>query len=142
MIEQQKCKAGIGMTLPQNAPCALVVGLCSHGLAIARSLQRLGVEVHAFEANSAIPGALTNSAVIHYVESIKDDSLVDNLLAFRERIPSSRDIVLFPSNDNNVRVIARHIGRLRGHLSSVGKAASIRSRNFCSRATSKVGAKK
>nr|WP_067297841.1 GNAT family N-acetyltransferase [Marinobacterium profundum] len=102
------------MVLPQNAPCALVVGLCSHGLAIARSLQRLGIEVHAFEANSSIPGALTNSARIHYVESIKDDSLVDDLHAFRQRIPSSRDIVLFPSNDNNVRVIASNIDRLRG----------------------------
>jgi predicted ATP-grasp superfamily ATP-dependent carboligase len=102
------------MKLPQNAACALVVGLCSHGLAIARSLQRLGVEVHALEANALIPGALTNSADIHYVESIKDNSLVDDLLAFRERIPPSRDIVLFPSNDNNVRVIARNIDRLRG----------------------------
>ncbi|MCP8686784.1 GNAT family N-acetyltransferase [Marinobacterium sedimentorum] len=102
------------MILPQNAPCALVVGLCSHGLAIARSLQRLGIEVHAFEANSSIPGALTNSAHIHYVKSIKDNSLVDDLRAFRERIPLSRDIVLFPSNDNNVRVIARNIDRLRG----------------------------
>ncbi|ANG62528.1 hypothetical protein A8C75_08515 [Marinobacterium aestuarii] len=102
------------MILPQNAPCALVVGLCSHGLAIARSLQRLGIEVHAFEANSSIPGALTNSAHIHYVESIKDNSLVDDLRAFRQRIPLSRDIVLFPSNDSNVRVIASNIERLRG----------------------------
>ncbi|WP_020679656.1 GNAT family N-acetyltransferase [Marinobacterium rhizophilum] len=99
---------------PQSAPCALVIGLCSHGLAIARSLQRLGIEVHAFEANSAIPGALTNSAHIHYVENIKDNSLVDDLLAFRQRIPASRDIVLFPSNDNNVRIIASNIDRLRG----------------------------
>ncbi|MEH6648946.1 MAG: GNAT family N-acetyltransferase [Motiliproteus sp.] len=102
------------MGLPKDAPCALVVGLCSHGLAVTRSLRKQGVEVHALEANPGIPGALTNSAQIHLVASIKHDSLIDDLLAFRTRIPAHRRIILFPTNDNNVRVIAKHIDRLSG----------------------------
>ncbi len=101
------------MSFSHNEPCALVVGLCSHGLAISRSLSKAGVEVHAFEANSSIPGFQTKSATIHRVDSIKDPSLIEDLLAFRERMPVAKSIVLFPTNDNNVRVIAEHIDRLK-----------------------------
>lgn len=113
------------MALPKDAPCALVIGLCSHGLAIARSLRKQGVEVHAFEANRSIPGALTNSARIHLVASIKHDSLIDDLLAFRAKIPASRPIILFPTNDNNVRVIAKSVDRLKeAYLLSWEKSAA------------------
>ncbi len=96
-----------------SRPIALVIGLCSHGLAMARALNRSGVEVHALEANMKLPGAFTNSATIHQVKSIKDTTLVDDLVRFRGAIPSHRKIVLLPTNDNNVRVIAANIDLLK-----------------------------
>ena len=43
-------------------PTAVVVGLCAHGLAVARSLGRNGVQVHALEANDTLPGTATRHA--------------------------------------------------------------------------------
>lgn len=93
-------------------PVALVIGLCSHGLAMTRALHDEGIEVHAFEANERLPGYVTNSAHVHKVKNIKTESLIDDLMAFREQIPPGRDIVLFPTNDNNVSVIGRNIDKL------------------------------
>jgi predicted ATP-grasp superfamily ATP-dependent carboligase/phosphoglycolate phosphatase-like HAD superfamily hydrolase len=99
-----------------NEPIALVVGLCSHGLAMTRALHMSGVEVHAFEANPNLPGVKTNSAKIHLIANIKTVSLIDDLLSFRQRIPNNRQIVLFPTNDNNVKVIGQHIETLTPHF--------------------------
>ena len=99
-----------------NEPIALVVGLCSHGLAMTRALHMNGVEVHAFEANPNLPGVKTNSAKIHLIANIKTVSLIDDLLSFRQKIPNNRPIVLFPTNDNNVKVIGQHIETLTPHF--------------------------
>lgn len=99
-----------------NSPIALVIGLCSHGLAMARALRERGIEVHAFEVNHTLPGVWTNSAIVHYVSSVKTQSLIRDLLSFRAKIPASRPIVLFPTNDNNVSVIGNHIGQLTPHF--------------------------
>ena len=98
-----------------TSSCALVIGLCSHGLAISRSLHRFGIEVHAFEPNPELPGFKTRSAEVHQVTSINDEALVDHLIEFRKRIPAEKRIVLFPTNDNNVKVIAENIGEIGRH---------------------------
>lgn len=98
-------------SIPQMS-IALVIGLCSHGLAMVRALHECGAEVHAFESKLDIPGAATTLAKIHRVESIKTDALIAHLIEFRELIPRSVPIVLFCTNDDNVAVVGRAIDQL------------------------------
>lgn len=98
-----------------NNHIALVIGLCSHGLAMTRALTKCGVEVHALEANIDLPGALTSSAKVHKVESIKQESIIDDLISFREKFSVDTKIVLLPTNDNNVKIIAANIALLSPH---------------------------
>ncbi|GAB3100019.1 GNAT family N-acetyltransferase [Aestuariicella hydrocarbonica] len=95
-----------------NNSIALVIGLCSHGIAMCRALKQEGVDVHAFEAKNYLPGAATNTANIHYVKNINENSLIDDLLQFRQAIDRSTAIVLFPTNDNNVRILAENVDRI------------------------------
>jgi predicted ATP-grasp superfamily ATP-dependent carboligase len=98
-----------------NNHIALVIGLCSHGLAMTRALTKCGVNVHALEANFELPGAITNSATVHKVASIKQDSLIDDLLSFRKQFSPTIKIVLIPTNDNNVKIISTNIQLLSEH---------------------------
>lgn len=103
------------MEITQNA-IALVIGLCSHGIAMVRALKGAGVEVHALEAKKSLPGACTNDALVHYVRDINADSLIEDLLAYRQSMDKDRPIVLFPTNDNNVRIIAQHKHKLQPYF--------------------------
>ncbi len=94
---------------------ALVIGLCSHGLAMVRALYLSGAEVHAFESKSDIPGVATCLAKIHTVESVKTDALIRSLLEFRLSIPVSTSIILFCTNDDNVTVVGRAVDQLKAH---------------------------
>jgi len=97
-------------------PIALVVGLCSHGLAMVRALDQCGAEVHAFETKKNIPGVSTKLARIHYVESIKSQELIADLLAFRATISKEIAVVLFCTNDDNVAIVGRGIEQLKSHF--------------------------
>jgi predicted ATP-grasp superfamily ATP-dependent carboligase len=99
----------------ENQPIALVIGLCSHGLAMTRALSRAGVEVHAFEANSSLPGTKTSTAKVHLVASIKNESLVHDLINFKQLQFQNRKIVLLATNDNNVKVIGINLELLKVH---------------------------
>lgn len=99
-----------------SPPLALVIGLCSHGVTISRSLHSKGVEVHAFESNPQNPGIKTNSATVHHVASMKDEGLITDLLAFRKSIPAHRKIVLYATNDKSVELIAANIAELSTHF--------------------------
>jgi len=95
-------------------PSALVVGMCAHGLAVARSLGRRGVQVHALEANDRLPGTTTRHAVLHSACDVNGPGLVDALLELRPRLGHATP-VLFLTNDNMVSVVARAWPRLAGH---------------------------
>ena len=95
-------------------PAAVVVGLCAHGLAISRALAREGVEVHALEANLALPGAATRCATVHAARDINAPALIDELLELRSRLGDGPDPVLLVTNDRMVRVLGTHGDRLRG----------------------------
>jgi len=95
--------------------CVLIIGLCSHGLAIARDLRRASVEVFALESNHALPGAATRCAQVFFVPSINAVTLIDNLLDLSGRIASGRTVVLLPTNDHQVRVLCAQNERLVGH---------------------------
>jgi len=83
---------------------AVVVGMCSHGLAIARSLGRRGVPVTALESNPDLPAIRTRYARVLPAADINGPALVADLLECRRRFDENP--VLFLTNDNMVRIIA------------------------------------
>lgn len=84
---------------------ALVVGLCSHGLATVRALAKCGVEVHAIEADVRLPGVKTKMARVHVADNI-GDKLIEALIQVRKKIGSSEKPVLFLMNDKMVLEVA------------------------------------
>ena len=97
-------------------PSAVVVGMCAHGLAVARSLGRRGVHVHAIEANDRLPGTATRHATLHSVRDVKEAALIDALLEVRPRLGhAALPPVLFLTNDNMVSVVARAWPLLADH---------------------------
>ena len=98
----------------QPSGLAVVVGLCAHGLAVVRALHRDGVPVVALEANRKIPGVRTRAARVVFTEDINGSGLIDGLLELRGELPDAPDPVLFLTNDNMVRVVAREWQRLEG----------------------------
>ena len=91
---------------------ALVIGLCSHGLAMARALKDSGAEVHAFEANKSLAGVQTNAAIVHFIADVKSSLLINDIITFSKSFDKNRQIVLFPSNDVNVKVLGENVDKL------------------------------
>src|SRR5688572_23134949 len=91
----------------RKGPPAVVAGLCAHGLAIVRALARYEIDVHALEAVRTLPGCSTRLATVHPVEEVNGPGVVRALKALRGRIPGTDRPVLFLTNDNMVREVAR-----------------------------------
>ena len=89
-------------------PPAVVIGLCSHGLATARSLARYGVIVHALECDSSLPGFRTRIAKVHWVPEIHGQGLIAALRSLVETLETDSKPVLYPINDKMVECIANH----------------------------------
>lgn len=101
--------------MPSPSPVAVVVGLCAHGLAIARALNDAGVSVTAIEQNSRLPGNRTNRCnEVILTASINDHRLIDALTTFAESLREETHPVLFLTNDNMVRIVGEHWDRLCG----------------------------
>ncbi|MFK7888486.1 MAG: hypothetical protein AB8G16_16615 [Gammaproteobacteria bacterium] len=95
---------------------AVVLGLCAHGLATARTLYRHGIEVHALEPNSELPGSRTRCANVHRVASIHPPELIDTLTRLGKALGTDPKPVLFPINDTMVGEIARHWEQLEPYF--------------------------
>lgn len=97
--------------LPQHsglrAP-AVVVGLAIHGLAIARSLARRGIEVHCLAEASAprAPTEYTRYAKVHRRSGLNTPDLVAVLAELAEARGSDQPMVLFPTSDRMAKHIA------------------------------------
>ena len=100
-------------TVKESAP-AVVVGLCVHGLALARALRAGGVRVLALEADRSLPGTRTRMAEVQWTSDINGPGLIDGLINLRQRLAAEPIPVLYPSNDNMVRVLANDWERLQG----------------------------
>lgn len=98
-----------------NMPPAVVVGLCSHGLATCRALADGGVTVHALESNADLPGNLTRYAQVHRVPAISGPGVVESLLQIRPRLDSPQRPVIFLMNDKMIREVARRWPELESH---------------------------
>lgn len=101
---------GDSMPVSRRVP-ALVVGLCSHGLAICRSLGRRGIPVYALESNADLPGLKTRYAEPIFVRNINGPELVDDLVRVRHRFAEKP--VLYLTNDHMVRVVAHAYEQIR-----------------------------
>lgn len=104
------------MSSTTEQPYAVVVGLCAHGLGIARTLHRAGIRVLALEANPAMPGVRTRCAEVRIVPDINGEGLIEALLGLR--IPSLNPAkpVLLLTNDRMVEVIGRHAEAVARHF--------------------------
>lgn len=95
------------MSVRHDSPWAVVVGLCAHGLAIARSLHRRGIRVIALEANPDLPGTRTKHAQVRFTPDINSDGLPKALLDLRQELGGAGCPVLFLTNDRMVETLGR-----------------------------------
>ena len=96
-----------------NTNAALVIGLCSHGLAVTRALAKEGVTVFAVEQNFDLPGTKTNSVKqIFPVKSFEAVDLVPALLQIRQQLSEWQNVVLMPTNDNHVKIVGEALAKL------------------------------
>lgn len=89
---------------------AVVVGLCTHGLAICRSLGRKGIPVYALESNKGLPGLKTRYARKTLVSNINGPELIDDLVEVCNEFDEKP--VLFLTNDNMVRTVAKFYDKI------------------------------
>lgn len=80
---------------------------------MARSLAKAGIEVLGLEADEALPGFSTIRAEVIKARDINGEGLIDELLALASA-RSLQGAVLYLTNDNMVRVVARNWRRLEG----------------------------
>lgn len=88
-------------------PCAVVVGLCAHGLTIARSLHAAGVRVVALEVNRNLPGTRTRCADVRFVSDINGPGLIDALVRLAPALGLPTP-VLFLTNDRMIETVGAH----------------------------------
>lgn len=115
------------MNAEVKSRAAVVLGGCAHGLATSRALWRFGVPVYMLESDTALPGASTRSAKLVPARDINGPGLIDALLELDRRESFAEPPVLFPVNDNMVRVLCEHWDALDGRyaLSWVDKRNEI-----------------
>ncbi|MCT6699038.1 hypothetical protein [Rheinheimera sp. 4Y26] len=103
------------MQAKKNA-AVLIIGLCSHGLAMARALHKENVVVYAVEKNMSLPGVQTNCVEkVFQVDSFEDTYLKNALITIRNTLSQWKDIVLMPTNDNHVKFVGSHIQEICQH---------------------------
>lgn len=107
---------GSGRIAAGGGPAALVLGLDSHGLAVARAIADARVPVYALCEDAQMPGDLTNRARRTFrAASLTDDRMLPALLAARRELAGHSEVALLAINDKQVEVIARHLDELRPH---------------------------
>ena len=102
----------------EDSAAVLVVGFTIQGLAIARALSEAGITVYALEKSlrpervvDINPLAYTRYATLFESDRLLGPDLVDTLLHLRSSIPE-KQVVLFPTSDNTVKVFAEYWERL------------------------------
>ena len=115
IVSSQIIQSALSGAPGKSSVPAVVVGACSHGLAVIRAIAKGNVEVHVLEANSALPGLRSRYCIPHLVDDINGEGLITNLILLRKRISPSERPVLFLTNDHMVRQVAMHIDSLATH---------------------------
>jgi len=117
------------MTDVPPKPPAVVLGLCAHGLAVARALDACGVAVHGVEQDASLPGCRSRAARLTLVRDINGPGLIEALLDGRRPWSGGPPPVLYPTNDNMVRTLADAWPALEGRyrLSWSERRTAVRS---------------
>jgi D-aspartate ligase len=102
---------------------AVVVGLCTHGLAIVRSLGRRGIPVVALESNPRVPGRRTRYAEAVDATDVNGPALISDLVRLRDRFRENP--VLFLTNDNMVRVVAEGLAEIRSRYTLLWSESEV-----------------
>lgn len=89
-------------------PIALVLGFSIHGLAVARALHSSGIQVHAVSESGDLPTCKTSVATVHIDDRINSENAIDCLQDIRKKLSRERQVVLFPTNDKIVGLLADH----------------------------------
>ncbi|MCK7493607.1 MAG: hypothetical protein MZW92_21430 [Comamonadaceae bacterium] len=101
---------------PAGRPAALVLGLDSHGLAIARALAESGVCVYAVEKDLSLPGASSRHPHrVFRVDSFDATDLIPGLVAIRHELAAHDRVSLLAVNDRQVEAIARQRDTVLAH---------------------------
>lgn len=102
------------MSGTQSGAAAVVLGLDSHGLAVARALADGGVTVYALEKDLNQPGVLSNRVRrVFPVQDYAAEHLIPDLLAARQALSQHAKVALLAINDRQVEAIARHLPELQ-----------------------------
>ena len=107
---------------------ALIVGMDSHGLAVARALATMGVPVYSIERDPKLPGVASRHLRHNFaVTDFSEGHLLPALRAVRAALGQHRHVVLFPMNDRQVGIIGRHIDELAAlyRISWAGSATEV-----------------
>ncbi len=99
----------------ETQDAALVIGMDSHGLAVARALAVMGVPVYSIERDPSLPGVASRHLRRNFpVADFTEEYLLPALREARAQLRDHAQVVLFPMNDRQVGLIARHIDELAG----------------------------
>jgi len=94
--------------------CALVIGVDSHGLAVARALHDGGVTVYAIEKNSHPPGSYSNIVrQTFWAADFDDSTLLRTLVETRAKLSGYESVALFAINDRHVELIGNNLAQLQ-----------------------------
>ena len=100
-----------------DSPPAVVVGVCGHGLTLIRALAMGKIPIIALEANRDLPGVHTKFAAVRFIPDINGEPLIASLIELGRQITSPMKAVLFLTNDNMIRTIARHWEQISDYYS-------------------------
>ena len=104
----------MNIDIPPQAPLAVVVGACAHGLAAIRSLARAGVRVLVLESHRDYPGAHSSMGEKHFINDTNGEGLITGLLDLHAKLQPNQPPVLMLTNDRMVKTLASHWQRLQG----------------------------
>lgn len=100
----------------RETTAAMVIGLCSHGLAVARALEKEGISVYAVEKTNVLPGVRSNSVKhIFYINSFNSCDLISGLIDIRAKLSDINNVVLMPINDEHVRIVGEGWNSLKDY---------------------------
>jgi len=110
--EQFRGRNGLERALTSlDRPPVVVVGLCSHGLAIVRTFARKGIPVFAIESDFHQPSARTRYGIKVHCSSLYGPDLLRLLDAIGQR--AAHKPLLLVTNDKMVRLVNPHQAELR-----------------------------
>jgi len=93
-------------------PPAVIIGLCVHGLTLAKALAKEGIEVHAVESKTKLAGVKTRYAKVHIVEDVNGPGLIQTLCDLQQSVHFNDKPILFLTNDNMVYQVANNWHKL------------------------------